>query len=108
MASSDAGTSKTQSGESNSARGNENVQSFGVQAVGLNTAPAPRTNLSEVEMLRIQSAAFEQVIRKLQDELARRDKQQTEMQQTLESLRDEVHDLRQRINESQPSTKDAK
>ncbi|HZZ30183.1 MAG TPA: hypothetical protein VFE46_19450 [Pirellulales bacterium] len=78
---------------------------FGVHEVGANMVPPARASLSEVEMLQIQTAAFEQVIRKLQDELVRRDQQQTEMRQTLDLLRQEVSDLRQRLNEPPHSDK---
>ncbi|HTQ38556.1 MAG TPA: hypothetical protein VMJ32_05985 [Pirellulales bacterium] len=107
VASSEASGSET-SGSKASGSGavSDDENSVGVQAVGFNTVPAARTTLSEVEMLRIQSAAFEQVIRKLQDELARRDKEQADMQQTLESLRKEVSELRQRVNEAPPAGKD--
>jgi hypothetical protein len=84
----------------------ETSSSIGVQAVGFNTAPPAKSNLTEVEMLRIQSAAFEQVIHKLQDELNRRDKQQAEMQQAIDSLRQEIHELHQRLGEPPPADKD--
>src|SRR5262249_38159868 len=77
-----------------------------VREVGVNMAPAPRSALSEVEMLRIQSTAFEQVIRKLQDELARRHAEQAETQRMLESLRQEVTELRDRLDR-QPRTESA-
>jgi hypothetical protein len=109
IAASDSGSSKTETGGTlNGSAAGETESSFGVRTVGLNTTPTSRNNLSEVEMLQIQTTAFEQVIHKLQDELVRRDKQQTEMQQTLEALRQEVHDLRQQLNESQPADKAAK
>jgi hypothetical protein len=84
---------------------NEEANSVGVQAVGFNTRPVQKANLSEVEMLRIQTAAFEKVIRKLQDELDRRDKQQAEMKQTLELLRQEVSQLHARLSEAPPDDK---
>jgi hypothetical protein len=56
-------------------------------------------------MLRIQLGAFEQVIRKLQEELAKRDQAQAQLTNTVEQLRDEVKQLRTQ-SESQAAEND--
>jgi len=71
-----------------------------VREVGFNPTPAARPTLTEVEMLRIQLGAFDQVIRKLQDELARREKSQADSDKVLESLRREVDSLRGQLEAS--------
>src|SRR5262249_6758446 len=73
-----------------------------VREVGFNSTAPQRSVLSELDMLRIQSAAFEQVIRKLQDELARREQAEAETHRTVESLRQEVRELRQQLNQKAP------
>jgi hypothetical protein len=71
--------------------------SFEVRAVAFNPPAATGSKLSEVQMLRIQVTAFEQVIHRLQDELARRDKSQAEMDKLVEGLRQEVEQLRRQF-----------
>ncbi len=68
--------------------------------VGLNSdPPAARSPGNELEMLRIQLDAFERVITRLQTELKRRDKQQSETDELVESLRREVESLRKERGE---------
>jgi hypothetical protein len=66
----------------------------GVQEVGYLPADPKSSKLSELEMLRIQLSAFEQVIRRLQDELNRREKSETETTKTIELLSREIEQLR--------------
>jgi hypothetical protein len=71
-----------------------------VGEVGLaGEAPPARSPGNELEMLRIQLDAFERVIGRLQTELKRRDKQQAETEELLESLRREVEALRKERGE---------
>jgi hypothetical protein len=56
--------------------------------------PAARSPGNELEMLRIQLDAFERVITRLQAELKRRNQQQSETDELVESLRREVESLR--------------
>ncbi|HEY2883082.1 MAG TPA: hypothetical protein VGJ15_11625 [Pirellulales bacterium] len=83
-------------------------RSAGVQEVGFNSAETARKNLNEMEMLRIQVSAFEQVIRRLQANLNRREQEQTETQKTIEVLRQEVTELRRQLDEHEtdPNTAD--
>jgi hypothetical protein len=71
----------------------------GVQEVGFDRA-APRVKLTEVEMLRIQLDAFEKVIRRLQDELAERQKSEAQTTQLVELLRHEIDDLRLQLDDA--------
>ncbi len=66
-------------------------------------APAARSPGNELEMLRIQLDAFERVISRLQAELKRRDQQQSETDQLVESLRREVESLRKQQGEKPPA-----
>jgi hypothetical protein len=70
----------------------------GVQEVSFDR-DAPRAKLTEVEMLRIQLDAFEKVIRRLQDELAERQKSEAQTKQLVELLRHEIDDLRRQLDE---------
>jgi hypothetical protein len=74
----------------------------GVQEVSVD--PAQFSNRSELEMLRLQLSAFEQVIRRLQAELARRATSETEMKSVIQSLRDEVGQLRQQLDDRNKPT----
>jgi hypothetical protein len=60
---------------------------------------APRAKLTEVEMLRIQLDAFEKVIRRLQDELADRQKSEAQTKQFVDLLRHEIDDLRRQLED---------
>jgi hypothetical protein len=73
-------------------------RSVEVREVAFNPPAATGSNLSELQMLRIQVTAFEQVIHRLQDELARRDKSQAETDKLVQELRQEVEQLRQRLD----------
>ena len=55
-------------------------------------------------MLRLQLSAFEQVIRRLQAELARRATSEAEMKTVIQSLRDEVGQLRQQLDDRSKPT----
>ncbi len=71
-----------------------------VGEIGLNSdSPAARSPGNELEMLRIQLDAFERVITRLQAELKRRDQQQSETDELVESLRREVELLRKERGE---------
>jgi hypothetical protein len=74
----------------------------GVQDVAYSATAPQASKLSEFDMLRIQLGAFEQVIRRLQDELARRAKSEAETANTIESLRSEIGQLRHQL-QSQPA-----
>ena len=69
----------------------------GVQEVSFDR-DAPRAKLTEVEMLRIQLDAFEKVIRRLQDQLAERQKSEAQTNQLVELLRHEIDDLRHQFD----------
>ena len=69
----------------------------GVQDVAYSAKAPQASKLSEFDMLRIQLGAFEQVIRRLQDELARRAKSEAETANTIESLRSEIEQLRHQL-----------
>jgi hypothetical protein len=71
--------------------------SSGVQEVGFVPSDPKSSKLSEVEMLRIQLSAFEQVIRRLQDELDRRAKSEAETTKTIELLSREIEKLRHQL-----------
>jgi hypothetical protein len=78
----------------------------GVQEVSFDR-DAPRAKLTEVEMLRIQLDAFEKVIRRLQDQLAERQKSEAQTNQLVELLRHEIDDLRRQLNNGDdPSTRE--
>jgi hypothetical protein len=70
----------------------------GVQEVSFDR-DAPRAKLTEVEMLRIQLDAFEKVIRRLQDQLADRQKSEAQTNHLVELLRHEIDDLRQQLDD---------
>ena len=74
----------------------------GVQDVAYSAKAPQASKLSEFDMLRIQLGAFEQVIRRLQDELARRAKSEAETANTIASLRSEIEQLRHQL-QSQPA-----
>jgi hypothetical protein len=70
----------------------------GVQEVSFDR-DAPRAKLTEVEMLRIQLDAFEKVIRRLQEELAERQKSEAQTKQLVDLLRHEIDDLRRQLDD---------
>jgi len=70
----------------------------GVQEVSFDR-DAPRAKLTEVEMLRIQLDAFEKVIRRLQDQLAERQKSEAQTNQLVDLLRHEIDDLRRQLDD---------
>jgi S1-C subfamily serine protease len=70
-----------------------------------NDQSAARSPGDELEMLKIQLAAFEKVIGRFQAELRRRDKQQAETDEVLESLRGEVDSLRKELTEKSQAGK---
>jgi hypothetical protein len=75
--------------------------SSGVQEVGFLPPDPKSSKLSELEMLRIQLGAFEQVIHRLQDELDRRAKSETQTTKTIESLSREIEQLRRQLQSHQ-------
>ncbi len=75
----------------------DDSRSVEVREVAFTPPAQSGSNLNEVQMLRIQLTAFEQVIHKLQDELARRDKSQAETDKVVEQLRQEVDQLRRQL-----------
>jgi S1-C subfamily serine protease len=60
-------------------------------------APAPRLPRDEVSLLRAQLAAFDEVIRRLQAELDRRDEAQQHTNELIESLTAEIAELREKL-----------
>ena len=82
----------------------ESWNSAGIQEVAVD--PAQFSNRSELEMLRLQLSAFEQVIRRLQAELSRRATSEAEMKSVIQSLRDEVGQLRQQSDDRSKPTPD--
>jgi len=74
----------------------------GIQEVDFDSSRT-HINRNELEMLRIQVGAFEQVIQKLQNELAQREKSQADNALVIESLRQEVRDLRRQVDEQKNS-----
>ena len=75
--------------------------SSGVQEVGFLRPDPKSSKLSEVEMLRIQLGAFEQVIHRLQDELDRRANSEAQTTATIESLSREIEQLRRQLQSHQ-------
>ena len=69
----------------------------GIQEVGMNAEAQPRPPIDEVKMLQLQLEAFEQVIRKLQTDLARKDAQEQDRDKLIDSLRQEIAELRERL-----------
>jgi hypothetical protein len=83
------------------------TNSAGVQEVGYAPAAPQSSKLSEFDMLRIQLSAFEQVIHRLQDELARRAKSEADTAKTIESLSREIELLRQQLQSQSEPQQDA-
>jgi hypothetical protein len=83
------------------------TNSAGVQEVGYALAAPQSSKLSEFDMLRIQLSAFEQVIHRLQDELARRAKSEADTAKTIGSLSREIELLRQQLQSQSEPQQDA-
>lgn len=77
----------------------------GIQEVAVSPMSTARPPLDEVKLLQIQIDAFEQVIRKLQDQLARKEAAEAQTAETIESLRQEIAVLRKALDERSQAAK---